>query len=409
VLVLRYSKERLQAFLEEVGHLKECDFPYDESKDALSLIEKTFKQHLERLGDLSAESHEGTVAQSCTAALGALFNYLPILGFILRSTNVRNAFEVYGPLRNLAQALLGSDTKLIISSEWDYSPYTIYRIPSLRNFVFIGLPAHESSNPLLIPLAGHELGHSYWDKHKLETRYMPTIRKKIIDSIKSDWKAYIKIFPGSNKEKIDKDLFETKKWEPALLWAQSQVQESFCDFFALRIFSESYLHAFSYLLAPGQPGKRSPKYPTTQRRVSDLLTAAGQFDIDVPNNYTGLFKDCDNPFEDQRQMKLLEYADEAAETAVRELIKKIEEIKNIFPACSPGDVTNILRSFSESMVPAGQAGTLANIVNAAWRAFHDADLWLNLPKSESKERILKELTLKTIEVLEYERLIGSEQ
>ena len=57
------------------------------------------------------------------------------------------------------------ETRLILSSEWDYSPFMYDQITDLPSFVFIGLPACESANPLLLPLAGHELGHSVWVKN----------------------------------------------------------------------------------------------------------------------------------------------------------------------------------------------------------------------------------------------------
>ena len=95
-----------------------------------------------------------------STSLHDLAQYTPILGFILRSTNIRNAFEARGPLVRLAQKLLSKNTKLIVSSEWQYSPFVHPPIQDLKNFVLIGLPAPESSNPLIIPLAGHELGHA---------------------------------------------------------------------------------------------------------------------------------------------------------------------------------------------------------------------------------------------------------
>ena len=80
-----------------------------------------------RLGDVlkkvAPTESPDSVLSPCIVSLEVLFTYVPLLGLILRSTNTRNAFEAYAPLLRLARKILGKDTKLIISSEWDYSPY----------------------------------------------------------------------------------------------------------------------------------------------------------------------------------------------------------------------------------------------------------------------------------------------
>jgi len=97
VQCLEYSKRRLAAFLEEIQHLKGSEFPYAHSEHALELIEHWFSGYLTQLGKLTAGSDASTVRAACAAELTGLFEYLPLLGFILRSTNPRNAFEFHGP------------------------------------------------------------------------------------------------------------------------------------------------------------------------------------------------------------------------------------------------------------------------------------------------------------------------
>jgi hypothetical protein len=116
---------------------------------------------------LDVKSHPTVVLQQCGLSLNALFVAMPLAGFLVRSTNVRNAFELYRPLLRLARDLLEPTvtpdqrrTRLVLSSEWEYSPLSYSELPDLPGVVLIGLPAPESSNPLLVPLAGHELGHS---------------------------------------------------------------------------------------------------------------------------------------------------------------------------------------------------------------------------------------------------------
>jgi len=157
---LVFARHRLVAFNEELARLERAEFPYPAAEAALRKINDVFAAHAEMLDMLGADSDLNTVNQVCQQQLTDLWDYLPFLGFILRSTNVRNAFEIYTPLERLAWRVLGPDAQLLLSSEWDYSPFVYTQDPLLPGFVFIGIPAHESSNPLVAPLAGHEMGHA---------------------------------------------------------------------------------------------------------------------------------------------------------------------------------------------------------------------------------------------------------
>ena len=192
---LEYSKRRLRAFLDEIQRLKGSEFPYPHSEHALQLIEASFSDYLAQLQKLGDGSNPATVRAACAAELTGLFEYLPFLGFILRSTNPRNAFEVYGPLLRLAREVVKPNIKLIISSEWDYSPLTYLGITHLPDYVLIGLPAHESGNPLLLPLAGHELGHSIWATIDLSSKYAAQIDTKVVADIRKRWSEYNGLFP----------------------------------------------------------------------------------------------------------------------------------------------------------------------------------------------------------------------
>ena len=175
MLYREHAQKRLRAFCAQISELLGSEFPYPQSKEALRYLHRVFGQKLAFLSQRVAflesvdantnpEDYEqlvDLVKKRCIDAVTSTFDYLPILGFLLRSTNVRNAFEAYWPLRRLARAVLepGIDekkraTELILSSEWDYSPLVYSNIGHLKDFVLIGLPAPESENPLLLPLAG---------------------------------------------------------------------------------------------------------------------------------------------------------------------------------------------------------------------------------------------------------------
>lgn len=119
----QYALQRIQSALNEIERLKDSDFPHNHPKEALGVIEQTLRARFTSLDSLSDKNQPDVVLASCSDALVELFVLHPRLGFILRSTNVRNSFEIYRPVLTLAKALLGPHIKLILSSEWEYSPF----------------------------------------------------------------------------------------------------------------------------------------------------------------------------------------------------------------------------------------------------------------------------------------------
>ena len=95
---LTFAKDRLRAFLAEAQEVGEVEFPYPASKAAVETIEQLFKAKLASLDGFNDNSDPSIIRQECKLILSASFQYVPLLGFILRSTNVRNAFELCGPL-----------------------------------------------------------------------------------------------------------------------------------------------------------------------------------------------------------------------------------------------------------------------------------------------------------------------
>jgi len=131
--VSQYASLKMEAVLDLIYRLKDTDFPYSHSKDALYKVESVFKELQQNLGKAEARGDNLLIRTICTRILEQIFRFLPVIGFILRSTNVRNAFEVHGPLLRMSKKLLGPETKLLVSSEWDYSPY-LSSDPVLRTF-----------------------------------------------------------------------------------------------------------------------------------------------------------------------------------------------------------------------------------------------------------------------------------
>ena len=413
--LLVFAKQRLAAFREELARLEHSEFPYPAAEAALKRIKQVFSQHAQMLDLLGDDGDPNTVNQVCRQQLKDLWDYLPFLGFILRSTNVRNAFEIYVPLQRLAWRILGPKIQLLLSSEWNYSPFIYTQIPLLPRFVMIGIPAHESGNPLVAPLAGHEFGHALWcevvEISLWHPAFLGRLKASILSSIRAParWPKFQKLFDVAKPEDLETELFATAAWSPAFNWAQRQTEEYFCDFVGLRLFGESFLYAFAHLLSPVLEGRRALHYPNMIRRVRFQLQAAQRYGITPPKDYESWFKDRNEPSDDdQREKFLVELADRAADDLVPELITHADSLLRQpgLPDWSvKGDhseaAATVQRIYDDFclVAPAEKAGHLANILNAGWKATIN-----NIPQisEQSSQQVLRELVLKSLEVLEFE-------
>lgn len=363
-----YAKERIRGALEEIARLKQSEFPYDHPRDAIGVLEGLFQKQSTVLHKISPKTSLSVTNQQCSMSLELLFQYVPILGFILRSTNIRNGFEVLGPLLRLARKLMGTETKLILSSEWEFSPFVYSSITELPDFILIALPATESSNPLVFPLAGHELGHSIWANQQLAKKFDDRIKKGISDELKSKrWNEYSSLYKQYSKEDIDGNWQCWLTWQPAFKWAMLQAEEVFCDFFGLRLFYESYLHAFGYLIAPGIPGPRSLQYPNIKNRVNYLVKGAGTMGINIPHGFTQSFNDETEP-EDPTPKLLASIADQVLESIVDDLLKEAKDFidKKEIPSRDTSEVKVIINEFKTWIAPSSKSQELVNILNAGW-------------------------------------------
>lgn len=283
-MTLDYSKARINAVLLEIKRLKDSDFPHFDSKVALNQIEAHFESIQNDLQSVSAANDPNLVQTLCSESLKQIFDYHRLLGFILRSTNVRNSFEVYGPILRLCQQVLGAKTRLVLSSEWEYSPHVYPVFAALPGVVLLGLPAAESGNPLLTPLAGHELGHTTWQQNGVLSRVTKDLEQAISACAQHRAADYKSIFGGDVN-----DLFANQNLSQAHSWSARQAEETFCDFMGIRLFGESYFYAFSYLLAPGLTTLRSPLYPGNKHRVLNAVAAGKRFKVDVPSDFQSSF------------------------------------------------------------------------------------------------------------------------
>jgi hypothetical protein len=408
-----YARGRILSALEEISELEGCEFPYKHSKDALLEIKQKFQVYLEQLNSLGDHASED-LDLTCSLSLRDLFRCLPLLGFIVRSTAVRNAFEVFRPLleilRKAVEPKIGQYSekrKLVLSSEWTYSPLIYHEIPVLPSYAFIGLPSSESDNPLLIPLSGHELGHSIWTAYELEKVLRPEFRKEVITYITENWDEYSNRFSNVEKKDLEETVFALQTWRYALTWSMAQAKETFCDFIGLRIFGTSFLHAYAYLFAPNVSSPRSVKYPNQIKRVQNLTAAAKDYKFRIPDDYESMFKDRPSPALAPGDKFQLRVADHVLSNKAATLIKRAKELisKTDIPKPCEAESDRICERF-KLVVPAQKTKSLADILNGAWKAHNESGLWKHLPKiNEKKEDVLKDLVLKNIEIFTYERLL----
>jgi hypothetical protein len=109
-----HTRRKVKSVLAEIKNLSISDFPHRDSQEALELLKALFEGDLTRLGVAALSSDNAIRKSASTHANAHIATFLPILGFALRSTNVRNSFEFFDPLLRLARSYLGTGAKLVL-------------------------------------------------------------------------------------------------------------------------------------------------------------------------------------------------------------------------------------------------------------------------------------------------------
>jgi hypothetical protein len=328
---------------------------------------------------------------------------------ISNSANVRNSFEIHGPVLDLAKRLL-NDTRarLIISFEWKYIPFTYpQNHPNLPSFVIIGLPASESSNALVLPVIGHELGHSLWRGEKCRDHFEPQINQAIIQATKGSLRSeYNRLYQplGITADHCD-DYQNLWTWEDAADYCFRQVEEIFSDFVGLSLFGTSYLDAFEYLLSPALSTERDPEYPADADRAKYLEHNALRVGVTITGSYTPLFVPQISPFHPTRnthfQMILADAASETLVTSVADHVAGLCRSRGINPPDGQ-ETTRIIDNFVMG-VPGEHTTGLGPILNAGWSAFRGLQFMVGHSDGD-RMRTINELMLKSVEIYEVERM-----
>jgi hypothetical protein len=425
---LNNVKELLKSLIAEVDRTLCTEFPYQDSKDALEVLKKRCESVQRDIFDLDDKSPEHIVVANCNTAIFIIESAMLMLGFILRSTNVRNAFELHGPFLRITRQLLagrGDCTRLLFSSEWNFSPITypggtILGYDPASNadlsaavgqlfFVLIGQPASESANPFILPLAGHELGHSVWKLEQFEERFSGQVRTvvlKVIAGIKKNASpdsldAQILLNVSTHEKEKNDSWIVTD----AVRLCLSQVEELFCDIIGVRIFGPAFLHAFSYLLS-AEFSFRSPDYPSHHDRAKAQIEACNFFGFDAPVSYLVTFSEDRDVMPGQHELviRIADASRKQVATQLNELVKELADRVNL----DLPDRKKAKECFDRFrwFVPATEASSLANILNAAWDARHAKNFFKEARFNTNQYENLKEVVLKSIEVFEVEQRIA---
>lgn len=407
-----YAVSKLRSMRRLIESVRSDELTHSHAEPVLAHIQQMFEEREQKLNSIHPDSDRSVANALCKESLFKVSVLFPLVGFIARSIDVRNSFEVHGPFLSVIRKALGKDAKLILSSEWEFSPFT-YVMPAdlgLNNVVFIGYPASEANNCLVIPLSGHELGHNVWRANAYASRYSRKVEEKLLALIEKDWESFERFFPDVGDKNNIGDLITRQYWLDAWKWAMSQCEETYCDFLGLLLFGESYLEAFAYLLAPGLHGTRSPYYLNLSGRVEALTSAAKDIGVPVPKEYSDLFEDSELP-QDSRINFLMELSDKTTRALISQILIDARDFVNskglLFG--TENDAEKVVKCFAVG-VPATAPANLSCIINAAWKFFRqNMSPWeKSYPNvysdNDRSKQMLDDLVFKSIEVLEINQI-----
>ncbi len=402
------SKIKVDNIKRHLHDMLESDFPLSSGGRALRKLLKVFEE-LEKNLD-RADKAKSVESSKLFANLinSKIYQALPIMGFILRSTNVRNTFELLDPFQVISDKVLQSVSHVMISAEWDYIPFAYPQtLEDLRSFVLIGMPGSEVGNPLIVPLAGHELGHAVWRNRSIGGSVNTTLQYHCDALYDEEMKNFRRVFPEyKESDLVHRELLPESK-SLSVDYANFQAEELFCDMFGYALFGESYLHAFAYILAPGDGRGPTARYPTYKTRVETLRRVATEEGVNLPT--LADLSLADDPHRGSAQARFIinmaERSVEKVKIGLWDTVQKLLTEKAVLRPVE-GMAQKHLREIRMG-IPAHEPRCLGDIINAGWLHYHD----LKSSSRSSAELInktahLNEIVLKTIEVLEYRRRSG---
>lgn len=402
-LRLSSARRRIDAFIEQIDVLAASSFPHDDGKEALAAIRK----HCTRLradAELPSGVREELVDRQCLMLLDKVGNFTEILGFILRSTNVRNPFELHYVVKKLVRQALGEEVSLLISSEWAYVPFTYpMSVDQLPEAILIGTPAPESGNPLLIPLAGHEVGHSAWRVYACTPLYENTASEMVKIQLEESPNARRKLLDAAPLGELEEDRVINECADHVM----KQLEEVFCDLFGLYLFGHAFVAAFDYLMGPGGHD-RHLDYPSDGQRMSIMAKAAEILEIALDQTMLERWTSASPRHHDRSTAEIVD-------AVVLKMIPKVQAdlFLNLkgrgLKVPNSTNVERVREAFARGE-PCPERIELGEIISAGWLRllelddieFDHEDEENNRLKRDKSYKVLADLVLKTVEVAEYQ-------
>jgi len=244
--------------------------------------------------------------------------------------------------------------------------------------------------------------------------YTTLFRSDVITEItEKKWQEYSGIYKGITKTDVTEyNIPAYTTLNPAWNWASRQVEEIFCDCFALRLFDRSYLEAFAYVLSPGLAKRGNANHPEIRSRAAHLESAAQKMGVTPPENFVDRFEPQSDEWDEATRL-LVGVADVVSTHRVEDVI----ELANSYadeggvPRRNAKSESEIYQAFRSHMVPTTSAHTLVDVLNAGWNCAIDPDLWKDREsyiKHDDWSRILADLMLKSMEVGEITAILETQ-
>lgn len=399
------SKHKVRNVQRTIGEILNGDFPFSSGRKALEKLQTVFEgleKNLDRASRLKDDANISSVAENINLKI---LQILPVLGFILRATNVRNAFELIEPLQFIANSAMQGRPQLILSSEWDYIPFAYPQsLEDLKSYVLIGLPASEAASALLVPMAGHELGHAVWRNRGLFASLQTTLDMHVQDAFQKNFEEFKRSFPDYDENDVFNRTILEKAQSDALEYAELQSEELFCDLFGFALFGASYIEAFVFILAPGLTGGyRSGKYPTYAKRIEVIQRIAKGEGISLPSGTDLQFSG--QRGSDESHRFLIKIADDSVEKVIPGLWNLVLEVVKVGKLTRPNNGLAVKHLNDLRLgVPMSQPQCLGDIICAGW--LRHAEIIGSIRDQEQlfvELDRLNEILLKAVEVLEFNR------
>jgi hypothetical protein len=317
-------------------------------------------------------------------------------GKLLRASNARNAFEWFGPFASLFRKVVNgrghTNDLVVFSSEWHYNlevtsmPLQTEEAGELRDRAFawfIGYPAFESENPLVLPVVGHEIGHAFWHRKDSSGLFTQVVNRLI-------------------NSHFGKENATSKKASWTKEHVLRQVEELFCDTVAALLFGPSFLYAFRYMLAPSglnSGERRNAGYPDVRKRAQYLIDLSKNLGWSLPTDFADVF---------QATIGEVEFGivDGMVDT-LQPWVEKVAtiQLRNFAPDefYSLDETQLVLRDFSRAL-PCSIPVRVSSLINAGYLLLEGHACFepgRQVPR-EDRAGLLSELVFKSLELLQHQ-------